>query len=526
MGLQGLVLSLLSSDIHREHAIDNHKSTIEKLVNIRTDQLLTDLTNKARDLGLSQQQETEFRQALDDKDSRKLEKILNSHFHRYFVTAGILKLEKILVLNKDFSILAESTEGNNPLAIHEITCPDIIENARQAKGPDRLKTKSGVCESNKKTYHMVITPIGGLVLKGYIVIITDPVNNLLAMEKDLGMSMRFIYDNGVSVYQSDNWEEIKDNNNFLLTDYHLTTSSGKTSLHIETIENIKPLYNKMPHTRILIMAAASLVTFIAIIIALFIIHKTTLKPLSKMSKLLSLIRHDKNMLGEKIEVKGTSEIRELAISFNEMSSQLEELYMQMEEMAFRDQLTSLPNRHMFNEELQRTIKILESDEKGFALLMMDLNKFKPINDTLGHKIGDKVLQEVGKRLKKILRTSDSVMRINMDGINELQSGTIARLGGDEFSAILTDTSSQDGVRVVVNKILDAMNEPFIIENHHLNIGISIGIALYPHDGKNDDELLHKADIAMYESKNNKKKFAFYENNEANINELKKPVNII
>ena len=518
MGLQGLILSLLSSDIHREHAIANHKATIEKLVNIRTDQLLIDLTNKARELGLSQQQEPDFKQALKNKDIKTLEKIMNSNFHRYFVTAGILKLEKILILDKDFSLIAESTEGNTSLPKHDIACPVILYKAAQATGSDRLKTKSGVCEKDGKTYHMVITPIGGLILKGYMAIITDPVTNLLAMEKDLGMAMRFMYDNGIGIYQSDNWDKIKTDDNFLLTDYHLTTSFGKTSLHIETIENIKPLYNKMPHTRILVMAAASLITFIAIIIALIIIHKTTLKPLSQMSKLLSLIRNDKNMLGEKIEVKGTSEIRELAISFNEMSSQLEELYVRMEEMAFTDQLTNLPNRHMFNDKLHKTIRGLQTTGNSFALFMMDLNKFKPINDTLGHKIGDKVLQDVGNRLKNILRSSDSIMRIDKEGIKEFQQGTVARLGGDEFAAILTDIENADTAKIVVDKILHAMTPPFVIEDHQLTVGISIGIALYPNDAENDDDLLHKADLAMYEAKNNQKGFAFYEKKKTVINQ--------
>ncbi|MCW8855099.1 MAG: sensor domain-containing diguanylate cyclase [Gammaproteobacteria bacterium] len=518
MGIQGLILSLLSSDIHREHAISNHKSTIEKLVKIRTDQILINLTDKARELGLSQQQEPVFKQALKNKDIKTLEKIMNSHFHRYFVTAGILKLEKILVLNKDFSLLAESTEGNTSLVQYDIACPRIIDRAQQAKGPDRLKIKSGVCENREKTYHMVITPIGGLILKGYIVIITDPVNNLLAMENDFGMAMKFMYDNGTSIYKSDNWDIIKNDNNFLLTDYHLSTNFGKTSLHIETIENIKPLYNKMPHTRILVMASASLITFIAIIISLIIIHKTTLKPLNQMSKLLLSIRNDKNMLGQMIEVKGTTEIRELAISFNDMSSQLDELYMRMEDMAYTDQLTDLPNRHLFNNKLHKIIRGLQFTGNNFALLMMDLNKFKPINDTYGHKVGDKVLQEVGKRLKNVLRTSDSLLRIDKDGINEEKEGTVARLGGDEFAAILTGIDNSNNAKIVAEKIIYAMREPFMIDDYKLNVGISIGIALYPHDANNDDDLLHNADTAMYNAKSNHKHYSFYKKDNVAINQ--------
>ena len=518
MGLQGLALALLSGNIHREHSIQNHKTTIGKLITIRTDQLLEDLTNKARELGQSQQQEPEFKLALKNKDIKTLEVILNSHFHRYFVTAGILKLEKIIILNKDFSFLAESTEGDTALAPQGISCPEILYKARIAKGPDRLKIKSGICDNNEKTYHMVISPIGGLILKGYIVVITDPVNNLLAIENDLGMSMKFMYNNGTVIYKSDDWDEIKNYQDHLLTEYHLTTSQGETSLHIDTIENIRPLYNKLPHTGILVMAIASLITFIAIVIAIIIIHKPTLNPLSRMTQQLSLIRNNKERLSDKIEVKGTSEIRELAISFNEMTSQLEELYGQMEEMAFTDQLTNLPNRHLFNDKLYNIIRGLQFTGNNFALLMMDLNKFKPINDTYGHKAGDKVLQEVGKRLKNVLRASDSILRIDKDGIKDGKEGTVARLGGDEFAAILTGIDNADNAKIVAVKIIHAMKEPFIIENHQLDVGISIGIALYPDDAENDDDLLHKADIAMYEAKNNQQHYSFYKENNNAINQ--------
>ena len=515
MGLQGLAMALLSGNIHSEHSIRNHKTTIKKLITIRTNQLLENLTNKASELGQSQQQEPEFKAALKSKDINILETILNSHFNRYFVTAGILKLEKIIILNKDFSFLAESTEGNSNLARQDFACPEILSKARHAKGSNRLKIKSGICDNNGKTYHMVITPIGGLIIKGYLLIITDPVNNLLAIENDLGMSMRFMYDDNTVIYKSDSWDNIQQNQDHLLTDYHLTTSKGKTSLHIDTIEYIKPLYNKLPHTGILVMAISSLITFITIIIAIIIIHKTTLSPLSKMSRLLSLIRNDKKRLSDKIAVKGTSEIRELAISFNEMTSQLDELYMRMEEMAFTDQLTSLPNRHLFNKKLHDIIKGLQSTGNSFALLMMDLNKFKPINDTYGHKIGDKVLQEVGKRLKNVLRTSDSLLRVDKNGIKDGKDGTVARLGGDEFAAILTGIDNADNARIVAEKITHAMLEPFMIESHRLDLGISVGIALYPLDATDEDDLLHKADTAMYEAKNSQKHYLFYkENNDA------------
>ena len=508
MGLIGLALALLSGNLYREHSIKNHKVTIEKLISIKADQLLVDLTNKSRELGLSQQHETEFKVALKNKNIKLIETILDSHFHRYFVTAGILKLEKLIVLNREFSFLAESTEGDTDLVKFSLACPEVLKEASKSKGADRLKIKSGICENNGKTYHVVITPIGGLRLKGFMVVITDPVSNLLVMEKDFGMAMKFMYDNGPVIYKSKSWDEIKNNKEFLLTDFHVITSQGETNLHIETIENIVPLYNQLPPTRTIVLLSASTITIIVIILALFIIHKLALLPLSKITNQLSLIRNNKERLSDKIAVKGTSEIRQLAVGFNEMTSQLDELYEKMEEMAYMDHLTSLPNRHMFNETLHNIVSGLQTSEGGFALLMMDLNKFKPINDSLGHKAGDKVLQEVGERLSNVLRSNDSLLRIG-DDVKGVEEGTFARLGGDEFAAIISHISSAETARVVAEKITHAMQAPFIIENHTLNVGISIGVALYPDDATSDSDLLHKADIAMYVSKNSSNNYTFF-----------------
>ncbi|MDQ1363602.1 MAG: diguanylate cyclase, partial [Pseudomonadota bacterium] len=177
MGLQGLALAYLSGEVHREHTLNNHKTSIQKLVKIRSDILLSELAETSVQLGLSQQHDPVFRNYLQEKNTAKLQDILNEHFHRYFVTAGILKLEKIAVLQKDFSLLAESTEGKTLLPAGHVPCADLLQQAGKRSGPDRLKSMSGLCAENNRPYYVVLAPVGGLVLKGYMVVITDPVNN-------------------------------------------------------------------------------------------------------------------------------------------------------------------------------------------------------------------------------------------------------------------------------------------------------------------------------------------------------------
>jgi len=153
-------------------------------------------------------------------------------------------------------------------------------------------------------------------------------------------------------------------------------------------------------------------------------------------------------------------------------------------MAYHDVLTGLPNRALFSDRLSVTLRHARRNNKRFALLLLDLDRFKEINDTLGHDVGDELLRTVGERLRASVRASD----------------TVARLGGDEFVALLPDLDSPASADVVAEKVLRTFREPFQCHEHVLNVSASIGVALYPDDGLTPHSLYKKADIAMYNVK--------------------------
>jgi diguanylate cyclase (GGDEF)-like protein/PAS domain S-box-containing protein len=161
---------------------------------------------------------------------------------------------------------------------------------------------------------------------------------------------------------------------------------------------------------------------------------------------------------------------------------------QMEErlvqMARRDILTGLPNRAVFVEELERTIASASRDGKGFAVLYLDLDHFKDINDTLGHPIGDLLLQAVAQRLQASVRETDSV----------------ARFGGDEFALISGDIGEPADVAVLTDKVLKTLSEPYLIQGNEIRSGASIGIAVYGADSPDSEMLLSHADVALYRAK--------------------------
>lgn len=157
---------------------------------------------------------------------------------------------------------------------------------------------------------------------------------------------------------------------------------------------------------------------------------------------------------------------------------------QIEFLAFHDPLTSLPNRLLAKDHLEMAIAYANRENTKAALLFLDLDNFKTINDSLGHTIGDALLKAVAMRLRESARNTD----------------TICRLGGDEFLVLLPDTTVSESVPAIAEKILSHLSTPFNIGDYQLSTSASIGIAVYPDDGNDFDTLLKKADTAMYQSK--------------------------
>ncbi|MGD9108733.1 MAG: diguanylate cyclase [Gammaproteobacteria bacterium] len=153
-------------------------------------------------------------------------------------------------------------------------------------------------------------------------------------------------------------------------------------------------------------------------------------------------------------------------------------------LANYDGLTNLPNRILFQDRLQQAMKRAKRQNKQIALFFMDLDRFKQVNDTHGHKVGDSLLQEVSTRLKACVREED----------------TVSRLGGDEFTIILSEIQSREGAGKLADKIIKTINQPYKLQNIECVVGISIGIGFYPQDAKTVNELIKLADAAMYKAK--------------------------
>lgn len=248
----------------------------------------------------------------------------------------------------------------------------------------------------------------------------------------------------------------------------------------------------------------------------FVFSRKVLIPVQRLSDSANKIANSE--FDHKVQIKGNSELTDLSVNFNQMSENIESLIadrdsalhdleflntdlenrvqertlelqalnVEIAHQATHDPLTELPNRTLLVERLKQNIELAKRNNKRVAFIMLDLNNFKEVNDTLGHPEGDRLLQGVASRLPSALRQSD----------------TVGRLGGDEFGIVLPDVEPAQAIEVA-KKVLSNLEPSFHLDNHTLTISASIGIALYPDHGEDDASLIRRADVAMYEAKKNK-----------------------
>ena len=205
-------------------------------------------------------------------------------------------------------------------------------------------------------------------------------------------------------------------------------------------------------------------------------------PLRALTQVIRRLEESQKLLHEEIQAKGLALLKAQNIG------------VAMRHQALHDNLTNLPNRVLLQDRLQHAISTARREKNMFALIMLDLDQFKEVNDTLGHQAGDMVLQQIAARLQNLLRGSD----------------TVARLGGDEFAILLPAVTGYPAVLITVQKILGVLRLPLTIENRTLYIGASLGIVLFPEHGDDPVKLLRCSDVAMYSAKRGKTGFAIYD----------------
>jgi len=278
---------------------------------------------------------------------------------------------------------------------------------------------------------------------------------------------------------------------------------GTITMHLDLSEAYGALYKQIG-----ILLLGGLFILVTVSTLLSKLQEVITQPLLKLTDVMRKVSKEGD-LSARADISSQDEIGEMASVFNDMVEKLSrrEDSLQVElnerrhieeklsEIAHFDPITNLPNRHSFDNQIARVLLNFKYDHEKFALMYIDLDNFKYVNDTFGHHLGDLLLSRIAERMRKSLRQVDFV----------------ARLGGDEFAVIMSDFSEKSQITEVAEKILAAMKSPFSLEGREVFIGASIGISICPANGTDSESLKRQADSAMYLAKNlGKNNYQFYQ----------------
>ena len=325
-------------------------------------------------------------------------------------------------------------------------------------------------------------PAGGLQPDGYLMLVSDPVPALSAIDGLLQMPVVLETSSGESLYRSPDWQEVVASN-AVISDYLVTAGDAQAVLRITAARNANSLVDKLDRTNTWLLAIVAVVILLVVLTALWFVRNSVFKPLRELSFQLREGRLDRASRPAQTDEPG------VPVSFHALG----ELYETLRDMAIRDPLTRTYNRALFEDRLKQAIAEHRRNPTTVAILLIDMVRFKYVNDLLGHHTGDLLLKQVVERISSALRESD----------------TLARLGGDEFTVILPDTDGEQALQVA-GKIINVMESDFAIERHRLSASVSIGIALMPDHGDTVETLLRHADYAMYSAKRKQPGCAIYD----------------
>lgn len=489
MGLFALLLVWFTVTRYQGIVLNEQRNAVAHLTAHVVEEQLATHAGYLIDLGMTMQAERRFRAAFRAKDSAILHRLISDQFHQYFTTTGLVALEQIALYDNDFNLL---TSAGNTAADTRTgpLCPTLVALARTRTGTERNKSLTGLCREQGRPYHSAIVPIGGLTVAGYTVITADPVNTLAQIQSLPGMPYRISLPSGELQFHTEDWPGSPSPDLTLIAKHTVTQDNGEPLLIMETASDIAKTTQRLSTLMLQIVLVALLVTALFILFTRGMFQKRIVHPLMRLNRHMARVQHNQEALGKGIELSGCKELDELSGEFNAMARKLLEAQQQLHEKAHTDALTGLPNREALYSRLEQLEHLSKRTGQGFGLLMLDLDKFKEVNDSMGHHAGDSLIRQVGQRLRRCLRESD----------------TVARLGGDEFAILLPTLEQREDAERLASKLHSECTAPFYVEGVEVTVGASIGIAIYPQTAEDSDYLMRCADKAMYTAKRSKSGF--------------------
>ncbi len=476
VGVLGLMLVYYTSIYYRNIAYDHYQRSTHVLATLKIEEIIEDLQADAADLARAIEQEPEFYRYLNGKQKEELEALLDNQFHQYFVTAKIIDLIALYILDINFDLISKSSEGIETPPSAQIICPQLAQSAAQRVGAERLQLITSTCDHQQRPMFALISPVGGLKPIGYIQVVADLTSSLQKLELALGMPIKIQLHNGEVSYKSDEWPQVISDSDRLPVVYNLGTYNNENSVRIYLLADMTEFNQRVLSHRNWVMALATITVAISVIIILYFLQSSTITPLSRIHKILGLM--NQKDIGQEGD-----------------------------------------NRVLFAQLLDNIITLQKNRKQKFAVMILDLDNFEAVNRRYGHEAGNDILNQVGERLSAILRGSDIISWTGTDtpghkllpvGSKTEYRATLARLGGDEFGLLLPSVETTQQATAVAKRIISQLNAQYTINDQQVTLRCCIGISLYPDHGQQEQELIRNADKAMYQAKQSTEKYCIYQ----------------
>jgi diguanylate cyclase (GGDEF)-like protein/PAS domain S-box-containing protein len=321
IGVIGIALVIATDFTYRKIAYQQQTNSINKLIAVKSSDLIQKLSERSKELGFQLQEEPEFIKSFNERNEKAISYWLDQEFSRYYVTIGLIKLEKIIIYDTDFQMIAHSSRGINIATTNKLPCVSAIQSVERMPDIERIKPLSQHCKYDNTPYLTTVISIGSIKAKGYIQIITDPAHILTKIETELNLPLQIYSNKHQLLHQSSNWPNTNIEDKHLISHYTLLDEQSQPALYVSGASDISAFKSHLDITRYKVMLGAGALTLVTLVFALLLLHRGLLP-------LITLRRAaDSSAKGEFVSVKenGFQEIRAPIHAFNLMVKKIQSL---------------------------------------------------------------------------------------------------------------------------------------------------------------------------------------------------------
>ncbi len=514
LSLLSMGLVVLAWEVYRDFTFDIHAASVTESVGREAGAVLDDLNENAEKMASAILAEPAF----EPGNAATLSVLVGKYFDQSQGAGSQPRLVQSYIYDSELNVLAWARNGLTPRDDKSTLCHDAVKKAQLRHRTESAENFSGLCRWRSYAYFTRVVAIDGEHGAGFLQLVIDPYSVLANVEQMLDLPLLIQSSAREINYRSPNWLPSPKGSDMIIAGYWLNDILGEPAVQLIAQKDMGNIVYLAQQARNRLTVFAGVLTLLVAVVALWVLQKSTFSPLRELLAQLNRVRQDRHFLRRPVKVSGNAEVRELVQVFNDMSCELSRAYDECEEAAFIDQLTALPNRALFLDRLKQTILLSQRKGEKFGIMLLDLDGFKEVNDTLGHQVGDQVLQQIADRLKLGVRASSTVARVVDEskdescetGIVKISRTTLARLGGDEFAILLPGLDGIDGATSVARRVTEILEPHAEVEGNSIAVAGTLGIAMYPEHGENAEALLRRADVALYVAKHIHNDFSVYD----------------